>query len=65
MGGPCLGGDFNVVRFLGENRVGSLTSPMRRFSLVIDNLELKDLALRGGNFTWKRGPEQPKDGQIG
>ena len=52
----CLGGNFKVVRFPGErNGVGCLTSPMRRFSQVIDDLELKDLALRGGTFTWKEG----------
>ena len=52
----CLGGDFNVVRFPRDrNRVGSLTGPMRRFSQVIDDLELKDLALQGGDFTWKGG----------
>ena len=28
---------------------------MRRFSSVIDDLELKDLALQGGYFTWKGG----------
>ena len=28
---------------------------MRRFSHVIDDLELKDLPLKGGCFTWTRG----------
>ena len=45
-----------MVRFPGErNRASSLTSPMRRFSQVIDDLELKDLALRGGTYTRKGG----------
>ena len=50
----CIGGDFKVVRFPGErNRDGRLTGPMRRFSQVIEDLELKDLTLRGGKFTWR------------
>ena len=28
---------------------------MRRFSQVIDELELKDLPLQGGSFTWRGG----------
>ena len=52
----CKGGDFNVVRFPGErNRDGRLTGPKRRFSQVIEDLELKDLTLRGGTFTWRGG----------
>ena len=43
-----------MVRFLGErNRDGRLTRLMRRFSQVIEDLELKDLSLRGGTFTWR------------
>ena len=35
-----------MVRFPGErNRDGRLTGPMRRFSQVIEDLELKDLTL--------------------
>ena len=42
----CIGGDFNVFRFPRErNRAGCLMGPMRRFSQVIGDLELKDLAL--------------------
>ena len=53
MGDPWfIGGDFNVVKFLGEiNKDGCITSSMRRFPQVIDDLELKDLALQGGIFT--------------
>ena len=52
----CLGGDFNVIRFPEErNQVGRISVPMRRFSKVIDELELKDLLLKGGRFTWKWG----------
>ena len=45
-----------MVRFPRErNRAGRLTGPMRRFSQVIEDLELKDLTLRGGTFTWREG----------
>ena len=56
-GGPwCVSGDFNVVRFLVESsRRGRLTYSMRRFSEVIEDLELRDLPLQGGSFTWKGG----------
>ena len=32
-----------------------IMGPMRRFSHVIDELELKDLPLQGGSYTWKGG----------
>ncbi|RVW51067.1 LINE-1 retrotransposable element ORF2 protein [Vitis vinifera] len=52
----CIGGDFNVVRFLASaSRVGRLTGSMRRFSEVIEELALKDLPLHGGLFTWSGG----------
>lgn len=51
-----MSGDFNVVRFLVESsRRGRLTYSMRRFSEVIEDLELRDLPLQGGSFTWKGG----------
>ena len=44
-----IGGDFNVTRFHDErNREGRILSSMRRFSQVIEELELKDLPLQGG-----------------
>ena len=53
--GPwCIGGDFNALRFPDErNREGRLTSVMRKFSQIIDELELKDTPLSGGQYTWK------------
>ena len=45
----CIGDDFNVLRFQGErNREGRWTGAMRRFSQIIDELELKDLPFREG-----------------
>ncbi|RVW90110.1 Transposon TX1 uncharacterized 149 kDa protein [Vitis vinifera] len=52
----CVGGDFNVIRLLGErNRISRLSAAMRRFSEVIDDLELRDFPLQGGSFTWRGG----------
>ena len=45
-----------MVRFPDErNREGRITGPMRRFSQVIDELELWDSPLQRGFFTWKGG----------
>ena len=53
----CIGGDFNVLRFPRErNKEGRWTGAMRRFSKIIDVLELKDPHLKGGEFTWIGGP---------
>ena len=51
-----MGGDFNLVRFLEErSRGGGLTTSMRRFSEVVEDLELRDFPLMGGPFTWRGG----------
>ncbi|RVX02494.1 hypothetical protein CK203_031207 [Vitis vinifera] len=48
--GPVVG------RFLGErNNSLRLSSAMRRFSEIIEDLELRDLLLQGGSFTWRGG----------
>ena len=45
-----IGGDFNIIRFPEErNREGRITMSMRRFSQIIDEQELKDIPLRGGD----------------
>ena len=55
-GSWCVAGDFNAILNLEErNRGRSLNSNMRRFSEVIEDLELKDLPVIGGPFTWNRG----------
>ncbi|RVX19759.1 Transposon TX1 uncharacterized 149 kDa protein [Vitis vinifera] len=52
----CIRGDFNLIRFPNESRRGGrLSSSMRRFSEVIDDLDLRDLPLQGGPFTWSGG----------
>ena len=45
----CVAEDFNMIRFPSErSRGGRLTQAMRRFSEVIEELELRDLPLQGG-----------------
>ena len=52
----CVAGDFNMIRFPSElSRGGRLSLTMRRFSKVIEELELRDLSLQGGMFTWSGG----------
>ena len=52
----CVGGDFNVTCFPSKwSTMGRLNSSMRRFLEVIDDLELVDLPMSGGNFTWGGG----------
>ncbi|RVW55551.1 LINE-1 retrotransposable element ORF2 protein [Vitis vinifera] len=52
----CVGGDFNVILAQGErSRQGKVTPAMRRFAQVMDDLELIDLPLQGGSFTWSGG----------
>ena len=55
--GPwCVGGDFNTIRFPNERRRGGrISSSMRRFSEVIDDLGIRDILLQGGPFTWRGG----------
>ncbi|RVW66741.1 hypothetical protein CK203_063541 [Vitis vinifera] len=57
LGDPwCVGGDFNVILTQGErSRQGRVTPAMRRFAQVMDDLELIDLPLQGGSFTWSGG----------
>ncbi|RVW86319.1 Transposon TX1 uncharacterized 149 kDa protein [Vitis vinifera] len=45
-----------MIRFPSErSRGGRLTQAMRRFSEVVEELELRDLPLQGGVFTWCGG----------
>ncbi|RVW64230.1 hypothetical protein CK203_046327 [Vitis vinifera] len=55
--GPwCAARDFNAILSPEErNRGGSLNSNMRRFLEIIEDLELKDVPLVGGPFTWNGG----------
>ncbi|KAG6654621.1 hypothetical protein CIPAW_05G158600 [Carya illinoinensis] len=49
----CIGGDFNITRFPSERSRNSQLSPaMTEFSDCIFDLNLVDLPLVGGPFTW-------------
>ena len=61
----CCFGDLNVVRFPSEWRGGSrLTPAMEKFSEFIEDLNLIDLPLEEGSFTWSNGTEQPSISRI-
>ncbi|KAG6634181.1 hypothetical protein CIPAW_12G101400 [Carya illinoinensis] len=51
----CIGGDFNTTRFPCE-RVGDslITRAMSEFDLISE-LQLVDLPMVGGDFTWSNG----------
>ena len=52
----CLGGDFNVTISQRErSSQGRISGAMRRFAQVLDELELLDLPLQGGVFSWSGG----------
>ena len=52
----CLRGDFNIILSQSErSRQGRITSTMRRFAQVVDELGLVDLQMQGEAFTWSGG----------
>ncbi|RVW82549.1 hypothetical protein CK203_047063 [Vitis vinifera] len=55
-GSLCIGGDFNITLFSRE-RSGQrrISSAMRNFAEIVDDLGLVDLPLQGGDFTWNGG----------
>uniref|UniRef100_A0A2N9GN59 Reverse transcriptase domain-containing protein n=1 Tax=Fagus sylvatica TaxID=28930 RepID=A0A2N9GN59_FAGSY len=61
----CVFGDFNVVRFPSE-RLGCsrLSASMSDFSDFIDDLNLVDLPLHGGQYTWCNGSSNPSMSRI-
>ena len=61
----CCIGDFTIVRFLSE-RLGysRLTPAMELFSEFIGDLNLIDLPLEGGRYTWSSGSDQPSMSRI-
>ncbi|RVW78488.1 hypothetical protein CK203_050435 [Vitis vinifera] len=51
-----LVGDFNITLFQQErSSQRRISSAMRRFAETVDDLELVDLPLQGGEFTWNEG----------
>ena len=52
----CVRDDFNVVRFPFE-KMGS-------FNYVVDELQLMDLPMQGGSFTWSNGQSASRTNQF-
>ena len=49
----CIGGDFNVVRFLSKKTgMSSFNYAMHEFSDFISECGLMDIPMEGGLFTW-------------
>lgn len=49
-------GDFNTVRYPSEKKNCSrVTRAMMEFSSFIEDMELVDLQLAGGDYTWRKG----------
>ena len=61
----CCFGDFNIVRFPSECRGETrLTLVMEKFSEFVKDLNLVDLPLEGGSYTWSSGSNQPTMSRI-
>ena len=61
----CYIGDFNVVRFPSERLGGlRLTLAMENFFEFIEELNLIDLPLEEGSYTWSSGSNQPSMSKI-
>ena len=56
----CIGEDFNVVRSLQEKfNSNRITRSMKLFDELLRELNLKDLPLCNGQFTWSNFWDQP------
>ncbi|KAL4653850.1 hypothetical protein ACB092_01G335600 [Castanea dentata] len=61
----CCFGDFNIVRFPSERRGETrLTLAMEKFSEFVEDLNLVDLPLEGGSYTWSSGSDHPAMSRI-
>ena len=61
----CIGGDFNVILSKRENSSqGRISSAMKRFAQVVDELELLDLPLQGGVFSQSGGRNDQSQARL-
>ena len=61
----CCIRDFNIVHFPSEQLGNSrLTPAIEQFSKFIKDLNLIDLPLEGGSYTWSSGLNQPSMSRI-
>ena len=61
----CVGGDFNVVRWLNEKSSGTRpTRSMLRFNNLIEEMDLVDIPFRNGRFSWSRSGVRPTASKI-
>ena len=55
----CCFGDFNIVHFPSKRRGETcINLAMEKFSGFIEDLNLIDLSLEGGSYTWSSGSNQ-------
>lgn len=56
----CLGGDFNVVRWLSKrNKAFWITKSMRKFNHFVSSYDHLDPPMVDGLFTWSRLGDRP------
>ena len=61
----CLIGDFNIIRYLVERLdCNSFSSATFKFSNFIENNNLVDLPLEGGDYTWFPDSDNPSMPRI-
>ena len=52
----CISGDFNEILCPNErSKGGRISNTIRRFSDILNDLDLRDLPLQGGPYTWRVG----------
>lgn len=51
----CIGGDFNVTQWIGDRSSGErILKAMKTFNDVIENLDIVEIPISNGGFTWSK-----------